>query len=182
MSKRKKYRRELEEIGKTKFDFIQNDEKKYYSYVSCWPMKDRVKKKLEDKYRFDSFKRWKNYVRDKYMPYEIDMLIEFSRYLNQCIRVAESGYAYWNLFLPVMITLILTELFETLIGMKIDVTNNSMWVSFIAYLLCQLIIISVYMKLIKHSLEPVRDNNIEKYLYIDYKEIIDEMIEEKSNI
>lgn len=176
MSKRKRYRRELNQIGKSKYDFIVNDEKNYYCYLSCLPMDKKERDRLENEYRFDSYKSWKAYVRDKYKEYDTDKLIEFSRYLNQRIRGVESNYAYWNTFIPIILTLLLTEMFEISINIKFDSADYPSWFKVVAYIICLIVLGVPIGIMIKNTLEPVRDNNIEEYLYKDYKEIIDEMI------
>ena len=60
--KRKKYRRQLDDIGKRKYSFDLKEEKKYYNYLSCSHMKKKDKNSLEDQYRFDSYKKWKQYI------------------------------------------------------------------------------------------------------------------------
>lgn len=48
MFKKKKYKRQLNNIGKTKYDFDIKDEIKYYNYLSCSYMKDKDKESIDE--------------------------------------------------------------------------------------------------------------------------------------
>ena len=52
-------------------------------------MKEKDIKSIDDKYKFDSYKKWKQYVCNKYNEYSSNELIEVSRYFNQRIRNTE---------------------------------------------------------------------------------------------
>ena len=186
MFKKKKYRRQLDKIGKEKFDYDIKEEIKYYNYLSCSYMKKKDRESIDDKYKFDSYKKWKQYIYNKYNEYSSDELIELTRYFNQKIRNTELDRTNWTFFIPVLLTIIISKMFEIVINM------NWQWVlklpifgiifGCIIYTVIYLIIVvlpTFYM--IKRAITPIFICNSEKYLFIDYKEIVDEMILVKSN-
>ena len=186
MFKKKKYKRQLDKIGKEKYDFDIKEEIKYYNYLSCSYMKEKDIKNIDDKYKFDSYKKWKQYIYNKYIEYRSDELIEVSRYFNQRIRNTELNRTNWTFFIPILLTIIIGKMFEIVIDINwggfLKLPILGMVIGWIIYLLIYFVFVvlpTFYM--IKRAITPIFVCNTEKYLFVDYKEIVDEMILTKSD-
>lgn len=177
---RNKEKRTLDNRGKKEFEFDFQKEKIIYLYL--WRLKG-VKKKvknLEGKIKFDKYEDWRQYVRKQYIDEGIERLKEFSRFLNQKIRNLEPNREYWNIFIPILSALVIETGFDEISKTKIDTSGSVFWVGFIAQMILTLIIIISMVIFIIKVVLPLWDNNIEKNFLEDYKEIIDEIIEEKT--
>lgn len=167
MRKRKK-RKTFEELGKQKYDFDIQKELICYKTLCYYHLKKKKLKVLEDHLKFNSYMEWRDYIIRKYDTYDREKLIEFSRYLNRAIRDDKFDREYWNLITTICTTFALTKYFE-------GAFNISPYG--ILFLLIGLIIIVI--ELMYCFFFPSFDNNIKKDFFIDYKEIIDEMVEKK---
>lgn len=179
MSKQKKYRKTLNVLGKTEYEFDFNLEKRIYMNLCHLHMKKREEKSLREELKFNTYKKWKNYVYTKYKNYDEDKLNEFSRYLNQRIRNIKPGHEYWNLLIPVIVTIFFAEgidfLFE---AEKILVQQSGSGVE-IFFLIYLLLFIGMTFWIAWQTLVPIWNRNIEENILADYKEIIDSIINEK---
>ncbi len=175
MIKSKKAGKTLDEIGKRWYDFDYKLERVIYCYLCC--CKIRVKhfardlRKLDEGLKFESYQEWKQYVCNKYQNYRTEELSEFSRYLNQRIRNEKPINEGANILLTAMITLIFTEIFQVSISTYRESSKKIVWFVFVI-----LLVLYVVYEIVK-SLLTLFDNNVEKNFFVDYKEIIDEMIE-----
>lgn len=124
MFKKKEIKRSLVLIGKQKYDFDIELEEMIYRYLCCKHIKKRILKKMDNKYKFESYKQWKKYIHNKYARYSLDELVEFSKYLNLKIRNIKPFHQYWNLILPIVITISFSHLFEFHIKTYAEFSDN----------------------------------------------------------
>jgi len=177
---KRKYLRELDDIGKRKYRFDLKMEKNVYKYISCYKMKEKEMDEMSDELKFDSYYAWKEYVCKKYSDYDLKSLMEFSRYLNRRIRGVKTGQSYWQLIVPVMLTISFTEFLKIFINLNFEVESFSgmrMKIGYCIVCIMVLTIIAVTIALfLKKIMDPIFYNDIESYFLMDYKEIKDEKI------
>lgn len=176
MRKHRKTQRELNEIGERWYDFDFRLQRNIYYYLCCVKIKKKDFRKLDLK--FESYQQWKQYVRDKYDKYDKDMLNQFSRYLNQRIRNIKIYGQYGNILGGIILTLGLTLIVDMFLGSYFQIDFKR--ISVISLLILMQIVftaVTVY-----YTSKPVIDNSMDENFLKDYKEIIDEIIIEKSNI
>jgi len=193
MSKKRKkeQKKKLANIGKEKYNFDIVKEREIYSYLSCYPME---KISIDDTYKFDSYKKWKDYILHKYKIFDNNELEEFYRYLNLLDRKKEFSFSYWNILIPIFLTVFADILFEAIRVIMTDVgnaTNTTMgmwellgWVMLITIIRTILILCFVYIfiYILKQTMEPLEETDNDHYLLTDYKEVIVGMMEEKKQM
>lgn len=171
-----------------KFAFDMQKEKIIYKNLSFYNLSRSEKKKLSANMKFDSYMMWKNYIREKYSEHSVEYLEEFTRYLNHKIRRSNSFNSYWGLLIPVMITLLLnkfTEIYVDAMNIKFNYGPEplkDMLIVWLFYIVITVVVFTTAFALIKQIINPTIDNEIENNLLIDYKEIIEEIIDEKQVI
>lgn len=158
------------------FGFDFELEAKIYKHL-CYKKDER----LDDKYKFKSYKQWKDYITNKYSVFSIEQLQEFDRWLNQKIRLRKPDHEYRNTCITVLITWFFTKLLDEFSD-KVEVTNNIEGVMgiFMMGVLC-LIIFCVVLFVTNYLCGYLFENNETIALYTDYKEIIDEIIAQREN-
>lgn len=180
MSKKRKQKRTLNVIGEKKYSFNFEFEKNIYSNLCCIHVKKKVLKNLnKDNLNFCTYNEWRQYIYGKYEGLKSEELSEFSRYLKQRIRNIESGNRYWELFVPVILTLIFTNLFNIVIDLNWNLNDFSIIAAVFFVLFFEIIFAAPVIMLVWITMKPIWDNNIDRNFFTDYKEIIDCMIEEK---
>ena len=176
MIKGKKAGRTLDEIGKRWYDFDFKSERVIYCYLCCCKIKEkhfaRDIRKLDEKLRFETYQEWKQYVCNKYYNYRTEELSEFSRYLNQKIRNERPINEGVSILLAALTTLIFTEIFDSFLYTYEKINIKIVW------LIGCIVFLPPMAYGIAKILSLMFDNNIEKDFFEDYKEIIDEMIED----
>lgn len=177
MLKNKRNGKTFEEIGKKfhKFDFQM--EKAIYCYLCCNRVKKKLLRRLDDQLKFHSYQKWRQYIRNKYEKYDRDQLIEFSRYLNQRIRSLKPDREYFMLWVPVLVTVVVSKIFDLFYSVNVQGLSSilSFIIVYIIVMICVLILFFYFMVEIS---KPIWNDNISGYFLRDYKEIIDEMIKE----
>ena len=101
--------------------------------------------------------------------------MNYSHFPNQKIRNLKPGYEYWKIIVPIIITLMVEELFSTLIDISQIKINT-------VFELCIELIIIIFVMIIGFQIfinttKPIWDVTDKIDFYSDYKEIIDKMIE-----
>lgn len=182
MSKRNIQERNFNSIGKSDYDFDFELEMNIYSYL--YGINKKRHKQLKDKYKFSNYNEWKNYIQRKYSDkeYNSERLICFSRYLSQRIRNLKPNQEYWNIVIPIAITLVIEEVIKALFELDVDVSNAGiMWLfGSITILLLLVFLIIVLIVFIYKMVKPLWENNEEESLLTDYKEVIDDIIKVKT--
>lgn len=181
MERRKKYIRKLNKLGKMEYDFDLQLELVIYKYVCYMHLTRKEKKKLDKKNQFNFYREWKKYIIDKYKDYKQESLTEFSRYLNQRKRNNQPIREYWYLVIPVVLTLALSAIFD-LITQNGHILYNLSIGQIIT--LCSLIILLMFFLIvfvIRDTMMPMLDANIENNMLTDYIEIIEGIIIDKEH-
>ena len=172
--KKKNRRKDFATLGKEIYGFDLQSERYIYDYLCCFRMKKKKLRQLDNEHKFNSYKQWEKYIKGKYSGYDSETLIEFSRYLNQRIRIVNSSSEYWKLCAPVILTLILSKLVEVLYSSEPDL--NGAPLAAILFLITLLIVFLIFS--IWQVVSPIFDDYWDGYMLKDYKEIIDSMIED----
>ena len=189
--------------GKIEYDFDFQKEKLFYSHLcfekmkkkSCVQYQKNLKelnenKDEKDKYTFETYLDWKRYILKKYNSeeYSKEKLINFSAYLNLGCMSWGVSYEWKNIFFSAGIASIFTILYG-ISGAKEFGEINKMLATFpmkiyILGLLIEgvivgaiffLVTILLIWKMTSHS----HHDKLIQNMYLDYKKIIDELIEKK---
>ncbi|MBD5526592.1 MAG: hypothetical protein HDR04_19770 [Lachnospiraceae bacterium] len=180
MIKGKKSGKSLDEIGERWYSFSLKSEKIIYCYLCC--NRHRVKKKtlrnLDEKLKFETYQQWNQYVCNKYQNYNINELIEFSRYLNQMIRNIKPNHEYLSIMASAVIAAIFTKMFDLLYQYN-GFSNIPFWSAFLGILLLYIFLMLLIFFLIFQVMSPLFDKHFEEDFFKDYKEIIDSLIDVK---
>lgn len=174
----RKYNKNFKNLGKSRYNFEFELEKIIYSNLCLLRVKKKELKKIVNMLEFNTYFEWKQYIFNKYKNYDKEYLLEFSRYLNQGIRNIQPGREYLDMFIPFILTFSITELLRQLF----EINNILSDISGKSSVICLLILIfwlTSFFYIIWSTLMPIWNNNIEENMFIDYKEIIDELIEQK---
>lgn len=178
MKKGKRMKRSLDSIGKRWHEFDINLERNIYSYVCCAKM-NRIKAwRLDKNLKFDTYQQWKNYIVNKYENVDKDMLIEFSRYLNQNVRNLKPTYEYWVIAATVVLTWALTKVIDIFFGAQMDYEGIY---AFVAAFIFEIFVAIFLIFVVFQTMKPLFDSNLDENFLRDYKEIIDDLIA-KNNI
>lgn len=176
MIHRNKNSRSLDCIGKRRYGFNFPLERDIYCYLCCVRMKKKYIKKLDTNLKFNSYCEWKQYVNNKYTNFNNEELIEFSRYLNQMSRNIKPGKEYWNLFIPVIMTIIIAKIFEIIWNRAFNSPDISLLIVAINSIILTFVVTSIMYFLVLQTFMPLWNESIRENMIKDYKEIIDEMI------
>lgn len=166
--------RSISKIGKRRYDFDFELELMIYRYLCCHRIKKRVLKKMDNKYKFGSYKQWKQYIHSKYEKYSLDELGEFSRYLNLKIREIKPLQQYWILMIPIVVTLAFSQLIQFFIKMYVEYSYD--FFAQIILFLSTIFLGFIILIMIKPFLQSIFVEDFKINFLKDYKEIIDEMI------
>lgn len=171
-SKRKK----LNKLGEECYGFDFKLEKNIYCYLCCVRMNSLKLRNLKAEFRFDFYQQWKRYVRNNNEKFDKDKLIEFSRYLNLKIKNTNPSREYWNISATVLLSVIITNIFDEVLSMKFDLQGVSLLV---AILIIEFLIVIPIGLIISQTMKPLFDSHLDENFLKDYKEIIDEIIKER---
>lgn len=130
---------------------------------------------MNDDIKFTTYNQWEKYIQSKYKSLNKSELKEFSHFLNLKIRNIKPGYEYYKIIIPVMITLMVDELFSTL--MNISQIKMDTFLSFVIELEFIVITMILSLSVIIKITKPIWDVTDKINFYSDYKKIIDDMIE-----
>lgn len=159
-----------------KFDIQQ--EQNIYTYLCKGKLKAKVLKKLSHDLKFETYAQWKQYIWNKYHDFSDEKLEEFSRYLKQCSRNTKPVYECWKTFISIYLALMFNTLFEFLISI-LDFHFSSI-LEVVVVIGLVMIALGFFAYAIAKISMPLSDQEDERNFYLDYKELIDEMIEEKN--
>lgn len=163
-------------IGKNYFDFNVEYELIIYKYLCNRHLKNKEFKKLHDKHKFITYIQWKDYIASKYKFYKDDMLIEFIHYLNQKIRNEDSGYEYYKIIIPVLLTILSDKLYKQIIQIS-TLKINSIFYIFIEIVFILFVVFFSIFCIIK-VIDPMFDKSFEKNFYLDYEKEIERILRE----
>lgn len=168
--------RTANKIGEKQYHFKFKLEKNIYSYL--WGL--HVRGELDDNLKFFYYKDWEQYIRNKYNNYDDETLIEFSKYLNQRIRHVKPDRKYWDMFIPIILTIVVSKLFDILFKTQTWEWDNIPILCAIFVLLFISVSLVLPLLFISYNLlSLLYDNETEKNLLLDYKDVIEDMIKER---
>lgn len=174
-------KRTLYMIGKEMYDFDMSEEIEIYFYVCCQKNMNK-KEKIKEEYKFNSYLSWRNYIIQKYKDWDIDRLINFSRFLNQLKRNKKAHLSICNMMLPVLFTIFLSSCFSFILNLdfKDVIVRNYIEFIILGIIIFVLIIFALFILayMVKEIIEPVYSFDMEGNFYADYKEIVDDIIKE----
>lgn len=178
MFAKKEQKRTAYSIGKEQFNFDFELEKNIYSHV--YGILPRKYKKLKEKYEFENYSEWKEYVQNKHKDDSSEKLSDFGRYLQQMNENEEPTSSYWNICIPIFMSLIITNIPEMIKDFQeIDFSGMSILFIIICVLIICALITPLIIYLLYNILLPLWECNLRKNLLRDYREIIDVMIKNK---
>lgn len=160
-----------------KYEFDEQYEVNIYKYLCFKRLKKKAEKKMNESVKFITYDQWKRYINDKYKNFTYYDLNEFSHFLNQRIRNISPELENWKLVIPVILALFAEEFFQQIINLSNIPFNSILQVFIELILLVGVIISSVFV--VEKIFEPTWWVSDRKNFYMDYKEIIDEMLKEK---
>lgn len=181
--KGKKNKITLTERGVQKYSFIIKKEKDIYSCLCLVPRYEKIAKTLENKYKFNSYEDWEKYVQDKYENYDKKYLMEFSRYLNQLLRGYKPIRSAYDVCVPILLTIVFQEFVKYFL-LSVEVITSYRYLG-LASIILDIVLLPfclVFSIFGGKVLSPLWTNDLEENLIFDYKEIIDNMIDEKELI
>lgn len=179
MLKGKKTRKTIEYIGKRWYGFDFQFEKTIYCYLCCIYVERKRLKNLDDNLKFESYYKWKQYICNKYKDYSKEMLMEFSRYLNQRMRNIRPEHKYWDIMVTIILTIILTKLIDVFLNTRIDFTYMPILISIIETAFIEIFAMLTLVFITFNTFSLLYDKNIDDNFLHDYKEIIDGYICER---
>lgn len=177
--KKKKYYRE---IGEQEYKFDYKKEKNIYMYYCLNKLSKKEEKeirKLQDEKEIfgNKYCDWKKYIYKKYEKYSIEALENFAHYIQQGTRNNKVIRVYNTMTLPVIITLVLTIMFEKVIE---DILINNIENKSLA---TEVVVIGIFICVLSYIawivITTIFDDSVEKNMYSDYLRIIKEMIKKK---
>lgn len=178
---KKTLKKSLYEIGKKKFDFDIHKERAVYAYLCYQRVEKRERDKLTDEnLLFDYYCDWKRYIEKKYEEYDAEDLIEFSRYLAQRERNTKPMGAYWVIIITVMLTELISMMIDALLGITSIDTSDAPWYYAIIVFILIIAILGMILYFVSEFWSILYKNSMEEHLFIDYKEVIEEMRVRKS--
>lgn len=174
---RKKQNRSIKKLGEEFYGFYQEEEKRIYMYLCRKRLTKKEIEKIDSNLKFETYEEWVQYINHKYEKFSNEKLLEFSYFLNQNMRNIKPGHEYLNIVIPAMVTLIFDALFDIIVE-----TPNIPIHSAIEFLI-EIIVIIGFLFLGQYIMSEVSkhiwDNVDGENFYLDYKEIIDRMIEKR---
>lgn len=178
MIKGKKSGETFDEIGKRWYGFDFKTEKVIYCYLCCRRVKRKALRNLDQNLKFETYQQWNDYVCDKYQRYKKAELAEFSRYLNQMIRNLKPSHEYSSIVAGALTSVFFAVAFNVVFNDD-DFGNISIWHISLRMILLQIFLFIPIVFCVNDITTPLFDKHFEKDFLKDYKEIIDNLRDEK---
>lgn len=162
-------------VGRDRFDFDRKEEFVKYKYLCCESMKKKEWKKCNDLPY--SYCKWSQEIKNKYVKYNLQQLEELKRYLELCIRKKSVFQDASNLVYAALTAAAFTMILDKIV-IPI-VINNDYRNSSIVYIIVFVLVLFLIMYIVHSVLSTMKVDSLEKYMYCDYKEIIEEVMADK---
>lgn len=165
------------------YEFDDRSEKKIYKKLRRSLRKKFLKKK--EKAGTDEIKtyiEWRTYVIQKYKKYSKKALIDFSKFLEWQAEEKQIDQNTTNAYMLIVFTAIITEAFKNmLLDPMFEMLGEVPWVNVELFSILTAIILVLFVCGIIELVGPIIKKHIinDSSFYLDYKKIIDEMIERK---
>ena len=173
-------------LGKENFNFDYNKELDAYKYLCGKRMVKRRYKALQENLKFSSYREWSEYIMERYKDYSVDSLSEFSRFLNQGLRNTKPNQKVREMIVPILLTAFFTSVFNQLLtrsAVEFDVKTSSVITIIVAICLVAvaIVVITFLVMLVTYeTITPIWEQETIRCFLEDYKEIIDQIIQEKN--
>lgn len=142
-------------------------------------MRKKDRDKLCENRKFNTYKQWKAYIRNKCTDYSDDKLKEISRYLNQRLRNTKPAREYWSVLSPILLTVMFTQMPDIIKEVSsADLSGLPLLAKVIYVVLVGVLMFPVF-GCIWSMMKPIWDNNVDEHFFTDYKAIIDELLKER---
>lgn len=159
--KQRKLQRYIFEI----FDFDMEKERALYDLLCHEKISRRRKRIILYEPEIKTYNSWKKRIVNRYVMYEKDSLVEFSRCLNLILRDSQKIDGYFQNICIVYISAIFAVIFDRVVNENVN--NLTFWIIFLC-LMTSFFTLWIYTE---YSAGGKKVNFIQ-----DVKEIIDEMI------
>lgn len=173
-----KNKRTIGVIGKEQFKFEISKEEDIYLHC-CGLLEERKEKKLEC--RVNTYSEWKKGIQQKYEGKKEDFLEEFSRYLQNLININYPILEYNRIAVGVLMSVSLSVLTTEFIQNWNVPSTLSVLETYLLDFLVFLLLMGGITFVIYATFSPVKDQSMRIAFLNDYKEIIDELIENKKS-
>lgn len=179
MSIRKDWKSFIYDNGKQNYDFDYSEELVIYKFLCGERITRKQYIKLEkNKELIFTYVDWEKRIKEKYSCYYIDILKEFSRYLNHRLRMNSPQKEYINSVLSAVVASIiagvLSQQSEILAGIGVSIYG---------FILELVVAVSMGIAgtyfVTKMLLGIFDDYTTKENFFRDYKEIVDNIIKEK---
>lgn len=171
-------RKSLSKIGENKFGFIVQEEVNIYKYLVCRKLRKRDIEKLREKgVLFNYYSEWEGSVINAHKSDDEEKLKEFSRHLEQRIRNEQIISQYIALAIPILLTAFLT----TVLGMVLELFNQDLsgepwWVGIMV--ICAGLFAAMFVGyFFADFFKDMIDYQTREKMFVDYKNVIDKMIQ-----
>lgn len=173
-------RNEIKKIGQQRFDFYMAKELRKYKYFKGIKLKKRDWRKLESISLAklpNSHIEWKASIKKKYKSYSQSKLKEFSHYLDYMIYSGTTMNELNAIIGSVIASSLVSAMFAQMVSEQIELANWKNVISMIfTSLYVSLILVGFVVFVVKYLMT---DRKIANKFLIDYKMVIDSMIDEK---
>jgi len=173
----KKQKRTFINIGKQNYDFDINLEKDIYSYL--YALRRKQNKSLDVNLKFECYREWKQYIEKKYEKFDSNRLMEFSKYLNCVLCDEKLTNSYWNICIPILLTILFTKMPEMINQLNSFEFEGDVFLAFVFFMIALIIIIVSTIYLLCKIVAPLFESNIRETMLLNYKEIIECMYVQK---
>lgn len=177
-----KQKRTPNSIGVNQYDFNFRHEINIYSYLYGTHTDIKIENELEEQLKFDYYNDWKKYIQNKYDSYDSEKLMEFSRYLEHRIGRGKPERGYWNIVISAIMSLVTMVVADKVFDMLRIETAGGVISTILCYLIVAILIFIAFVLvayIMIKLLIPLLDSNTKENFFIDYREIIESMVEEK---
>lgn len=180
--RKKQCSKSIDDIGKDNYNFDFYSEIIIYKDLCCKRLTAKEKKKQVGLPNFNRYKDWKSYIVREYGVTDKEKLMEFSRYLNQRLRDQEYSLEYWKLTIPIILTLMMGDLCSGLLYNLVNI-DDMVWnvLALIIALIMIVFVMGFVLVFILKIMHPTWEANVEKNFFIDFKEIVDELVDIKND-
>nr|DAQ50362.1 MAG TPA: hypothetical protein [Caudoviricetes sp.] len=168
----------INKIGKEKYNFNSKEEFIKYKYMCCVQMKKREWKKCREYDVSYSYSEWKGKIREKYNIYSKSQLEEFSRYLKLGVCDNNISREIKSVVWASLLSSAFAVVFENIVFPKNQ--GRVVWIAIVLFIFLVAIAVWGMLIIIFVVYTPIQNSNLEKEMYSDYQEIINELIREKS--
>lgn len=177
----KNYSEGLKDYGKEKFDFDYDLEKIIYMHLWHEKIKKKDFRRLDKEVQFDTYSKWKDYVENKYKDKSKEDLEDFSRHLNQEMRNNQPVNKCWEICIPILISMLVSQFSNFIIGYQ-GFDGNIFFhkILEIVILVSITIVVAIFFVYLFYKIsKPIWDGEEKCDFLEDYKEIIDHIISQK---